>query len=168
MLQSSQTSGSGGSFRQRASFTHYGFLVVDSWCAYGVHIDVLTSMRASLSVDAGPFIDSIVQSEQAENVALTYEHTKKAGETGFPRAGQRVLKTWPVNSLWSECLLDLGLNDSAAVTAEDQVHVLLDAKGWRGQDSCLPAFMSIVQLWYYGMLTEKVCCVNVIKDLRVL
>jgi hypothetical protein len=153
-LQSSQTSGS--PYKKRAAFSHYGFLLVDSWCAYGVHLAVLPSLRQSLVQDSGTFIDSVIEAEQSSNAALTYDHKMKAGEKGFPRAGQRVLKTWPINSLWREFLFDLDIDDCDASNAEDQLNVFLSSKGWKGQESSLVAFMSSLQLWYYGMPSDKV------------
>jgi hypothetical protein len=155
-LMSSQTSASAQEFKPKAVFSHYGFLLVDSWCAYGVHVDVLPSLRDSLSRDGAIFLDSIVQTEQASNASLTYEKNMKPGEKGLPRAGQRVLKTWPVNSLWTEFLIDLEINDSDASNAEEQFNAFLSAKGWKGQEKSLLGFMSCLQLWYYGMSKDKV------------
>jgi hypothetical protein len=156
-LVSSQTSSGPSPSKARAEFTHYGFLVVDAWCAYGVHLDVLVKMRSKLVADSGPFLDSIKEAEQASNSCITYQDTRKLGETGFPRAGQRVLNTWPVNSFWSEFMIDLHISDAECSTAQDQVDLFVLQQGWGRVESPMPAFMSCLQLWYYGYPVEKVC-----------
>lgn len=156
LVMSSQTSSGPSPRREKVDFPHYGFLLVDSWCAYGVPAECLVSMRDSLATDSGPFLDSIKDVEKEQNPELTYEDSRKAGEKGFPRGGQRVLEKWPVNSLWSEFLVDMGIRDADAQTAKEQVEAFVAAKGWQGQDSTMHAFMCSLQLWYYGYPTDKV------------
>jgi hypothetical protein len=108
-LVSSQTSSGPSPSRAKSDFAHYGFLVVDAWCAYGVHLDVLVQMRSDLVSDTGPFLDSVKEAERANNDEMMFMDTRKAGEKGIPRAGERVLNTWSMNSLWSECMIDMAI-----------------------------------------------------------
>jgi hypothetical protein len=156
-LLSSQTSATLSPNRAKVDFAHYGFLVVDAWCAYGVHVDVLVKMRTRLVSDSGPFLESIKEYNSKDKKHLTYEDTMTASEKGFPRAGQRVLTTWPPNSLWTEFLLALGINDEGCTTAQEQVDCFVEKQGWKESDTALHGFMSCVQLWYYDFPPEKVC-----------
>jgi hypothetical protein len=87
ILVSSQTSV--GTIRPKAEFAHYGFLVVDAWCAYGVQFGNLSKCRTDLVADSGPVLESFKELEQVDSPQITFEETRKPGEKGFPKAGQR-------------------------------------------------------------------------------
>jgi hypothetical protein len=135
LLQSSQTSASPGKAYQKAEHRHYGFLPVEAWCAYGVPFTLLETFRDNLQDDGAAFLDSIVVQEQATIANLTNETTRKKGEKGYPRASERILRTWPLYSLWSGLLLALDIDESTAVTAQDQVNAFVSSKGWNEEDS---------------------------------
>jgi hypothetical protein len=158
LLQSSQTSESPGKAYKKAEHRHYGFLPVEAWCAYGVPFTLLETFRDNLQDDGTAFLDSIVVQEQSTNAKLTYESTRKKGERGYPKASERILRTWPLNSLWSGLLLALDIDESTALTAQDQLNAFVSAKGWGEEESIssLTAFMGSLQMWYYGMPAAKV------------
>jgi hypothetical protein len=154
ILVSSQTSV--GTIRPKADFAHYGFLVVDAWCAYGVQFGNLSKCRTDLVADSGPVLESFKELEQVDSPHITFEETRKPGEKGFPKAGQRVLKTWPVNSLWSEFLIAVGISDADCTSAAGQLDVFVEKLQWGKVESPLTYFIACVQLWYYGLPKEKV------------
>jgi hypothetical protein len=138
---------------------HFGMLLVEAWCAYGVAFDVITSMHADLTgSDSVAFLESLLDAEKSANQKLTGKLKEGYVVKGYPPAKQRVLSTWPVNSMWTEFLIDMGINDEGAECAADQLSVFVRAIEWVGcGDKELPGFMAMLQLWYYGMPVEKVC-----------
>jgi hypothetical protein len=134
-------------------------LLVEAWCAYGVAFDVITSMHDDLTgSDSVAFLESLLHVEKSTNQKLTANLKEGYVVKGHPPAKQRVLSTWPVNSMWTEFLIEMGINDESAECAADQLSIFVRAVGWVG---CgvkeLPGFMAMLQLWYYGMPVEKVC-----------
>jgi hypothetical protein len=169
VLVSSQTSvGSFGNGRPKAEFTHYGFLVVDAWCAYGVQLAILPTVRADLVNDSGPVLESFKELEQEGKPHITFADTRKAGEKGFPKAGQRVLNTWPLNPLWSEFLVALDISDADCTSAAGQVDVFVQKQKWGNVECPLPAFICCVQLWYYGLPVDEVCNRFVLQQMCLL
>lgn len=163
-MYSSQTScapdsGSPSRF-EKTKYVHYGFLTVEAWCAYGVPFHGITSLRGDLTgSESVMFLDSVRESEMSSNGQLTGAIVEGEKFIGFPKCHQRQLSTWPVNSLWSECLMDLGIRDVDASNAAEQLSAFQrDMVGaWQGHTKPQKAFMAIVQLWYYHMPVDKVC-----------
>jgi hypothetical protein len=94
--------------------------------------------------------------EQVDKPHITFEDTRKPGDKGFPKVGRRVLKTWPVNSLWTEFLIAADISDAECTGAAGQVDDFVE-KLQRGKiESPMTSFMACVQLWYYGLPKYKV------------
>jgi hypothetical protein len=101
------------------------------------------------------FLESVIQSLKETNPKLTGALKPGVEKSGFARMHQRDLTTWPVNSLWTEFLIDMGIDDSDATCAAEQVAAFLQAMRWAGAKD-EQGFWGCIQLWYFGMPVEKV------------
>jgi hypothetical protein len=143
----------------KKQFIHFGFLVVEAWCAYGMQFDCVSSMRDRAAGDESmTFLESIMARERLVNPALVGDIVPGSDVTGFPRCRQRVLTTWPVNSLWTECFIELGIDDSSASNASEQMAIFFSGMNWGNHDNSthVGGFLACLQCWYYGMPVQKV------------
>jgi hypothetical protein len=128
--------------REKVSFTHYGFLSVEGWCAYGLPPSMLPAERPRL-VGSGalPYLESVLMNEKKSNAQLTGEtKLSPAGErhSVYPKASQRVLRTWPPNGLWVDFLFDLDADvECAATRAEEQVTLFRKSMNWNATSPVL-------------------------------
>jgi hypothetical protein len=74
----------------------------------------------------------------------------------YPKPSQRVLRTWPLNCLWIEFFLALGVDDSEATCAEEQLFAFRKCMKWNESSQLLAGFMAALQLWYFGVPVEQV------------
>jgi hypothetical protein len=161
---SSQTSRSGSQASPskqyvKKLFVHFGFLVVEAWCAYGTQFSVVPTFRDRLAGDdSTAFLESILANERKKNSALTGGVVAGSDVKGFPSCRDRDLQTWPVNSMWTEFLLEIAVDDIDATCAADQLTVFYRAMKWSQGDVLQRAgFMACLQMWYFGMPVEQVC-----------
>jgi hypothetical protein len=103
------------------------------------------------------FLESVLEQEQKGNGMLTARVVEGETVKGYPTCKQRVLETWPVNSLWTEFLMEMSIDDSEATTAAQQLRTFYASRGWEEGTRSKAAFMALLQLWYYGMPAKKVC-----------
>jgi hypothetical protein len=151
----------------KATHVHYAFLVVDAWCAYGVPLGAVQQLRDRLNGGGSTtFLDSVLAKQRQSQPELTGDVHPKVKVVVWPAAAARVLEKWPVNSLWSEFLIDLKVDDSEARNAQQQVDAFVRFLKWPQRQDLLKGFMSCVQLWYYGMPVEKVWADCFICDLQ--
>jgi hypothetical protein len=157
--QTSVTASEKSESDQKAKTTHihYAFLLVDAWCAYGVPFGCVQQLRGRLQgPGSSSFLDSVLAKQRESHQALTGDVHDKVKVVMWPPAVARVLEKWPVNSLWSEFLIELCVDDGEARNAQDQLAAFTKYVKWpHGKDN-LKGFMACLQLWYYGMPVEKV------------
>jgi hypothetical protein len=142
-------------------FVHFGFLLVEAWCAYGVPFNCVASKRDRLAGDdAVPFLESVMADIRKceQNPSLVGDVVPNSGVKGFPNCKQRILSSWPVNDMWCEFLKRMDIIDTTATNAAEQLPCFYKAMSWPTPKDGLQqaGFMACLQLWYYGMPVEKV------------
>jgi hypothetical protein len=96
-------------------FVHFGFLLVEAWCAFGISVLVEKKKKKKqigdhacckpdkrdklAGDDAVPFLESVVADlhKRKQNSNLVGDVVTGSNVKGFPNFRQRVLTTWPVN-----------------------------------------------------------------------
>ena len=143
---------------KRAEFHHYAFMVVETWCAYGLTLDSILEFRDEIAKDTKAWAESVLDNVKAGNPALLTARNVDARQDGLASFRDRSLVTWPPNPLWTEFLVDLGITDEGAENAEAQLQFFYAGKSWTRPDAqAKKAFFAALQLWYYGYPSEKVC-----------
>jgi hypothetical protein len=158
---SQKSTASGSEMREKAQFTHYGFLTVEAWCAYGLPPSIVQANRPMLvGPGALPYLESVLAEERKSNSKLTgATQLKNASDSivVYPKPSQRVLRTWPLNCLWIEFFIALDVDDSEATCAEEQLFAFRKSMKWNESAQLLAGFMAALQLWYFGVPVEQVC-----------
>ena len=156
MLSSQETELSAPSqgVHRRADFPHYSFFVVETWCAYGQTMEAVETFREKIVADPVAWNDSVLSSVARDSPELLGQRTDDG--RGSPSFKVRKLATWPPNPLWTEFLLELGMDDEGCANAQGQLDVFMQKKSWPGEPQCKRAFFMAIQLWYYGYTTNKV------------
>jgi hypothetical protein len=145
--------------KPKCSFTHYGFLLVEFWCAYGITFRFMQNYRESLfGPDSKAFLVSCLPERKDGSKWTTA--VKEEHNGGNPKPRERRLSTWPCNTMWRMLLKAIDLDDSSCESAQQQFDVFTAAKKWESTESNLVSFMCLVQLWYYGVPPETVRCVR--------
>jgi hypothetical protein len=142
-------------------FVHFGFLLVEAWCAFGIPFNCIADKRDQLAGDdAMPYLESVMADvrKREQNPKLVGDVAADSNVKGFPNCRQRVLTTWPKNDMWGEFLFKMSIRDAEAKNASEQLDCFYKAMMWPtpkgGQQQA--GFMACLQLWYYGMPVDKV------------
>jgi hypothetical protein len=156
---SQKSTASGSEMREKVQFTHYGFLAVEAWCAYGLPPSIVQANRPML-LGALPYLECVLAEERKTSAKLTGATQLKNATDSivvYPKPSQRVLRTWPLNCLWIEFFLALDEDDSEATCAEEQLFAFRKSMKWNEAAQLLAGFMAALQLWYFGVPVEQVC-----------
>jgi hypothetical protein len=103
------------------------------------------------------FLESVLYDLKKSNPKLTGALKPGVEKGGFPRMHMRDLTTWPVNGLWREFMISMGISDEEATCAAEQVTLFVRGMGWVGTSyKDEQGFWASLQLWYYGMPVDRV------------
>lgn len=114
LSQASNASGQSPQKRSKAEHAHYGFMVVEWWCASGLPYGAVVKMRPQLAGDGGAILlEDLLKRKQTENPEkLKCLH---AGKGERPRMSERDLSTFPENSLVTEFAIELEVRSPGAM-----------------------------------------------------
>ena len=84
-------------------------------------------------MDSTAWNESVLASLVSENPALLVQRSDVntlAGKKGLASFKDRTLVTWPTNAMWTEFMLELGINDDGSSNAEAQLQFSLASMKW--------------------------------------
>jgi hypothetical protein len=107
-------------YKQRCSYVHYGFLVIEWICAHGIPLDLIEMMEGKLvgpDSDCGPTLKQWKKKMAKEHPEIyTCEMTDENRDNERVKIEERSLSTWIPHALFTEFMKDCEVSFVFAVS----------------------------------------------------